>query len=230
MSTQNDLLDQLPGYFVIKSTTSIYQTANTKAANVLGFKSSTQLIGKTDHDLNCEAAQYASRFIEEDQLTLQHGKLKFISHFCYAKDEWKTCLYEKSVIRHANGEQSIGCYVTDITDSSLIDISRYLLEKDSKYHHQQFSYLIRDHDLQNLFSTREAECLFFILRGKSSKMIANILNISAKTVEYYVEQLKLKLSCRNKSELIEKSLAQGYLYLLPETLINVAPMKNRLTL
>lgn len=219
------VIDHLPGYFVLKSTDSIYCFANKNAARVLGFNSADSLIGKTDHDLQCAASEYADLFVQEDKLTLQHGKLKFISLFCYAQDEWKTCIYEKSTFKDSRGNISgISCYVTDITDCQLTDMTRFLLKTDCKYQYelqkQQFSYLLNDNYFNDNLTPRETECLFFILRGKSSKAIAKILNLSVKTIEYYTEQLKYKIDCANKSELIEKSLSKGYLNILPKSFIN----------
>jgi DNA-binding CsgD family transcriptional regulator len=59
-------------------------------------------------------------------------------------------------------------------------------------------------------SLREGDCLFFLLRGKTAKEIGRLLNISHRTVEAHVEHLKVKLGCKNKSELIAKALNEGY--------------------
>ncbi len=63
---------------------------------------------------------------------------------------------------------------------------------------------------------RESECLFYLLRGKTAKGIGQILGISGKTVENYVEKLKLKFSCFRKSDLISKSIEMGYMNIIPE--------------
>ncbi len=68
-------------------------------------------------------------------------------------------------------------------------------------------------------SNREAECLFYTLRGKSAKAIANQLDLSPKTVEFYLEQLKHKFNCINKSQLIEKAISLGYFDRIPESLV-----------
>ncbi len=219
------MLNQLPGYYLLKSTDSTFCFATRNIAQLVGFASPEDLIGLTDHDIKCAAAQYAEEFIQEDKLTLHHQKLKFLSHQCYANDNWKTFIYEKNVIKGAdNLTMGVSCYMTDITDCYLIDLTRYLLKTDGKYHYEickeQFSYILNDTYFNNSLSERETECLFFTLRGKSSKTIGKILNLSAKTVEYYIDQLKIKLNCKNKAELIEHALTNGYLNVLPNRLIN----------
>jgi len=57
---------------------------------------------------------------------------------------------------------------------------------------------------QNIhFSKREAECMSYLLRGKSTRGIAKILGLSPRTVEYYIRIMKKKLNCRTKFELID---------------------------
>lgn len=58
-----------------------------------------------------------------------------------------------------------------------------------------------------LLAPREVECIIYILRGKTSKQIARILELSHRTVEFYIGRLKNKLDCHTKSELIEKILS-----------------------
>jgi len=52
------------------------------------------------------------------------------------------------------------------------------------------------------FTPREIEYLQQLALGKTSKGIAKTLFVSYRTVEFYVEKLKLKTGCRNKLELV----------------------------
>lgn len=65
---------------------------------------------------------------------------------------------------------------------------------------------------------REMECLFYTLRGKTAKATARVLNISPKTVEFYIEHLKKKFNCYCKAELIEKAIELGYLEKIPKSI------------
>lgn len=53
-------------------------------------------------------------------------------------------------------------------------------------------------------SKRQIECAKLIIQGNSAKEISIILNLSQRTVEYYSNLLKIKLHCRNKTELVLK--------------------------
>lgn len=63
-------------------------------------------------------------------------------------------------------------------------------------------------DIENLLekaaklSVRERECMKYLLRGKTAKETSCHLKISFRTVEYYFENIKNKLGCFNKRELI----------------------------
>lgn len=53
---------------------------------------------------------------------------------------------------------------------------------------------------------REIDCLKLIMTGKTIKMVSNILGLSPRTVEGYLENLKRKFNVNSKAMLIEKVL------------------------
>ncbi|HEV2614578.1 MAG TPA: helix-turn-helix transcriptional regulator [Gammaproteobacteria bacterium] len=54
------------------------------------------------------------------------------------------------------------------------------------------------------FSRREEEVLAQLVRGKTAKQIGEKLNLSPRTIESYVENMKIKTNCQSKAELIDK--------------------------
>jgi len=60
-------------------------------------------------------------------------------------------------------------------------------------------------------SQREAECMLQMLRGKSMEGIAKYIKLSPRTVEYYIKNIKKKLGCRTKFELIELVIDSDFL-------------------
>nr|WP_279327519.1 LuxR family transcriptional regulator [Chelativorans petroleitrophicus] len=56
---------------------------------------------------------------------------------------------------------------------------------------------------------REAECLLWTARGKDSKAIAAILEISEYTVRSYLRTARQKLECRTLSQAVAKAIQQG---------------------
>lgn len=64
--------------------------------------------------------------------------------------------------------------------------------------------------VQNLKLTpRETECLKWVSQGKSSWEIAEILNISERTVIYYIDNVNKKLDCVNRRQSVVRAIALG---------------------
>ncbi len=57
-------------------------------------------------------------------------------------------------------------------------------------------------------TTKENECLKLLMQGKSAKQSAAILHVSPRTVEFHLENIKNKVGCRNKLELLSKVIQQ----------------------
>ena len=53
-------------------------------------------------------------------------------------------------------------------------------------------------------SKREKECLKLFLKGKTAQETASLLNISRRTVETYFENIKDKLGCFTKAEILQR--------------------------
>jgi DNA-binding CsgD family transcriptional regulator len=57
---------------------------------------------------------------------------------------------------------------------------------------------------------RESECLALAMRGQSAKYIGRHLGISPRTVEQYIQNLKVKFNANSKCELLHKVLATEF--------------------
>lgn len=84
------------------------------------------------------------------------------------------------------------------------------------------SALVEKHKVQSLFSNlninsyklddnisvskREFECLFYLVQGRTMKEIARFMNLSSRTIEFHLNNVKKKLNCNKKSQVIETLL------------------------
>ena len=59
-------------------------------------------------------------------------------------------------------------------------------------------------DSVHYLSKREAECIFYLLQGKSTKDTGRLMKISPRTVECYINNVKNKLNCYYKGDLLDK--------------------------
>ncbi|MCK4870852.1 MAG: helix-turn-helix transcriptional regulator [Gammaproteobacteria bacterium] len=64
------------------------------------------------------------------------------------------------------------------------------------------------------FSRREAECMVKFLQGMTMRDTAEALELSPRTVEFYVKNMRQKVGCRTKSELINIVANSDFVLLL----------------
>jgi DNA-binding CsgD family transcriptional regulator len=55
-------------------------------------------------------------------------------------------------------------------------------------------------------SKRQIECLNWLVQGMSAKEIAKMMCLSPRTIESYLEIIKIKLNCYKRSDLVKKAL------------------------
>lgn len=53
-----------------------------------------------------------------------------------------------------------------------------------------------------IFSLRELECIYHLCYGKTAKQIAKLMHLSSRTVETHLDNVRNKINCTNKLELI----------------------------
>lgn len=58
-------------------------------------------------------------------------------------------------------------------------------------------------------SKRESECAYYLTRGMTMKLIAKTMGLSPRTIEFYIENIKDKLNCNSRSELIARMFEAG---------------------
>lgn len=58
------------------------------------------------------------------------------------------------------------------------------------------------------FTKTEVQCLECFIAGFTNRKTAEALNLSDRTVEFYLNNMKEKLTCSTKKQLIEKFLNQ----------------------
>jgi DNA-binding CsgD family transcriptional regulator len=61
--------------------------------------------------------------------------------------------------------------------------------------------------------------LFFILRGRSAKQIGEIMSLSKRTIESYIENIKSKFGCNTKADLLLLAMTNGYMGNIPPRFI-----------
>ncbi len=61
------------------------------------------------------------------------------------------------------------------------------------------------------FTLREAQCAKFIMHGRTLKQTAALLELSKRTVEFYFNNIKIKLGLTKKSDVVGLLFASDFL-------------------
>ena len=222
---KNPILEQSPGFLGTLSLDSKLLTVNKVGLSWIGFDSPDSVVGVSYDNLRCKATEDAELFRYQDKLVQKNSKpIYFIDCYYYADNSWKIIFGKKYLIKDTSGKSiAIVSHFDDVTHYRAIDTSRFIIQSGKRLltkKHQQFCYLLNDYTQKTNLSMRELECLFFLLRGKTIKTIGQILRLSPRTVESYINQIKFKMGCSTRIELIEKAINEGYINILPSSLLD----------
>lgn len=112
------------------------------------------------------------------------------------------------------------------TSNNSLSFLSILNQKDKKILDYLLSCQIKDYDSQLKLTQRETECLFLLIRGKSAKEIARFLEISPRTVEEYIEHIKVKMNVSTRHQIITKAIEMKMLEIIPKNNLLMSLYKN----
>ena len=208
------LLRQLPGLVFWKDTSSTYAGANQP---FLEFSEApnNKLEGMTDKGLPW--ADYADIYQSGDRMAMAGEMIKTLVPILkrgrlYTGLDVKQALLDEynKVIGMVGSLNIVGSH-----DVEMSDVDNLLQQPEQV--------IINKHNIKTLFrgiSLREAEVLYFVVRGQTMQMVAGQLHISIKTIESHLANIKQKWSIRTKSDLIAMALNIGFLHCKPESLMS----------
>jgi DNA-binding CsgD family transcriptional regulator len=173
-----------------------------------------QVLGLTDHDLIW--AEYADVF-HQHEAAVRAGNDHSIVFPSKTTLGLQIFLHSKTANYNSLNEVTgVHCVVLEIMNPSIHHAFAYLLQH-SPSDNQTFSVGKKDNFA---LTQREKDILFFLTKAKTAKEIARILSISPRTVYSHVENIKLKLNCHTKSELVDMAYQTGLAYELPSSFSN----------
>lgn len=197
--------------------------ASDKVARLCGFRDAEEMIGKSNHEIKCEAVRCAQAFEQQNQQILDSkSPQRYFAIMKYADGKDYLLLTERTLLYDPMGRIfGINSYSQEVTNKALIQFASRLTKFDSEVSNNQhpgYYQVVEDYIFDKL-SEREQECLFFMIRGKTSREISELLDISVRTVDTYVNNLKNKLGHSRKSQLIDFAIENGFLASIPQKLI-----------
>jgi len=224
LKTKN-ILNSFPGFVIWKNSQLQFNMMNDTAMRLLNFKSHSDYQEKTEYEVPCVIEELANYYTAFDQETVASGKSFKSIQMLNIGGALSVYLTTGSPTKNADNQiTGVGIYGLAMTNPGLINFISLTAQKDKKSFHSPQTgnriYLLNESINNNYnFTSREMECLFFLIRGKTSKEIAKILKISPRTVETYLENIKLKMKCSNKLQVIANAITEDLINLMPLSLV-----------
>lgn len=130
--------------------------------------------------------------------------------------------YQKNPIFNNKGKVvNLFAHAIDLSNSSQFKVYMNFHQLDSKLFGKPLkstSYTLNSEYTPIPLTEKQENCLFLLVRGKTVKEIAKILQLSPRTVECHIEAIKIKLDCQYKSEIVGKAIEKGFLHYIPKIL------------
>lgn len=142
-------------------------------------------------DKLCQFVQYFKTQTKDLLIHLEKNKIKFKNSHQIDPNVYQNFkLIEKNIMP---SQQKVNLFINEINGRSIFVNKNFTQENISK---------------------REKECLIGLLQGKTAEQIGIVLSLSKRTVEKYFENLKNKLGCQNKTELLVEAIRNYHLLII----------------
>lgn len=219
------IFDHYPGLWGCQDSESRFIHVNDAFAKVVGVRDPRELEDKSAFDLPCGSSNCAAQFQAQDREVRETGRaIKVLDIHPYASGVWMAFVFTKIPLVDRNDE-IVGTifHATELSQIDMITLGRVIGDSYAGKRIggpvEQGSYRIDSPRDALELTERERQVLFFLARNKTAKDIANILGLSARTIEQYMENLRCKFSASSKNELIDLAAGAGYCNRIPQSLL-----------
>jgi DNA-binding CsgD family transcriptional regulator len=199
--TIKDFLHQDFSVFII-NTNSELQLINRHCAQICGFDSEGSALGKTAFDFMVEKSANEAVLFDREVFTTRQTKMVDQEMVNQAEMYSKLLSIRSPLFDYHNN-------LVGLVGFSIVLNVHSLAESVSKLANLGILKSTKPFHPSKKLSSQQSACAKLLLEGHSYKRIAAHLGLSPRTVETYIEQLKIKLNCRNKAELISKLITEG---------------------
>lgn len=205
-------------FIYVKDECNRYVECNNNTLLFLGFTHIEELLGKSDYDLF--EPYFARQYVKHDHVTALSGSLHVIESVLMPHGDIKLMSSQKYSFLHTETQQLRVLGLSIILKDQLVESFASMLTYNDfnvfKTSDSLFSVKINQNASRPL-TEKELEVLYHMLQGLTQKQIADILDLSSRTVEDYINRIKMKLKCKTKDQLFEFAFHHGVLTLLPKS-------------
>lgn len=198
------VLNQIDVFIFCKDKRGRYIFANEKFAEAAGLDSSAQIVGKTDSDLIWH--DQSDYFQAGDKSVMEGNVMTNAPEFQVRSDGIAQITTSKNVLVSAAG-------VVEGVIGSFIDHAGSLLLKTAGTYDPIKRRILLGAIFDNGYlSYMEALVYFHILLGRHNAEISAIVKRAVSTVNFHTENLKKKLQCKTRGDLIAVGISTGLTY------------------
>ncbi len=212
-----NLLNLFPDPFCLRGPDEQYITCNKAFANFANLTSPKDIVGMNDTQFHWD--KYIEIYLESDKIARENKNSRIIEPIISADKKEVTVLTKKTAIELQDYSQVVACHISIIENSNFHTL-KSLMKKNTDI--KINSVVVDNYSafLGKKITEKESEIYFYMLRGFSSKQIAQQIKRSPKTVESHIEKLKEKLNCKTRSDLINIAYENNILNIMPPELWN----------
>lgn len=207
-----------PWLISFKNRDSEYIGCNQRILELNNLNSTKDIIGKHDNDMPWGVSADINAIRLEDQRILSKEVSFILYRYKVSEKEINLLIKKLPLFDENNHIIGVATCSTEIINFNLPNVI-HTLKTASIVITPALIESIKDIFLaasrKLSLSIREEECLYFLLKGLTSKQIGKVLGLSYRTIESYLDNLKDKFACRKLSALIVKALELGYLDNIP---------------
>lgn len=222
--TKFEFLKDMPGYFSVIDTVLNIKSMSPNIATFYGWNRTIDVIDQSIYQIPSRAVEAVELFVEYDNIVFRCKREITALQIVNCKFGLGITMSQATPIIDTNGIVK-GIFFSAINLTDYIQTRyRRVNEADKKFINLEQApkqYILTPEASPLPLSHRQQECLALLIRGKTYKEIAHMLNVSDRTIEDHMHAIKYKLGCYNKSQLIEKAIDSGFLFHVPETLFGL---------
>lgn len=196
---------------------------NDYTAKLFGYRDHESIININPYEMRCPAVESAEEFISQYNYVFKTEKsLSVFDVHTYADGMQHVYMTKKSPIKDPMTNQVTHVMtVCGEINSQFIGQIFAKLQKQNKIFEKSsannVSYYVGQLPCSEDLTNRQLEILYYLVQGYSQKEIAHAMQLSPRTVESYLENIKIKLNIYNRSQLIQYAINIGMLHYVPQS-------------
>lgn len=209
-----DVMEQYSQPAGLKSKDGVFAYANSAYRALVNAPN--DIAGLTDSEIPCDTAQFAATFLEQDKIAIRENKtISTIDIHQYAHGFDAYTFDKRPIIIHGEpwGIQFQARNLREVVNLATF-AEVFALDNNTK----SFSTLAPE--MIALTNSQEI-VLFWLLRGRQTKQIAQLIHRTPKAVEKQIANLIVKFSSvgvTNRASLVEYGRRGGWLSVIPQQL------------